>query len=345
VYARAIESANYNTGAFNVSNGIKTTIDLTKELTSIADIISFLTFVSGGGSADDPIFLSVDIPLGDMTDPNSGWQQLLGAIQTAGKFVALDLSLCAMNGTVFNPDPDIATGKNRIVSIVLPDTAESIPDGNTSTSVFRHFTSLEDVSGENITTIGDFAFRGCTSLTSVSFPAVTSIGINAFRECTSLTSVSFPAVTSIGTYAFGGCTNLTEVSFPLATSIGNYAFWRCTSLTEVSFPLATSIGRSAFEYCTSLTSVSFPLVTSIDHFAFQSCTSLTEASFPLATSIGINAFAHCPALADVTLGTITELNFSTISGFPGNLRDIYFGANGGAGRYTRTPPSTNWTKD
>ena len=67
--------------------------------------------------------------------------------------------------------------------------------------------------GNNITSIGDYAFCGCTSLASVAIPnSVTSIGERAFYNCYSLTSVTIPdSVTSIGSEAFEYCSSLTSV--------------------------------------------------------------------------------------------------------------------------------------
>ena len=58
---------------------------------------------------------------------------------------------------------------------------------------------------------------------------VTSIGTWAFRDCSGLTSVTISnSVTSIGRYAFDGCSGLTSVTIPNSvTSIGNFAFYDC----------------------------------------------------------------------------------------------------------------------
>ena len=415
-------------GAASVSSDVAVvTVTPPEPLNNIDAIRAYLRAHTDGASIANPI----DLPIA--LGPINNWLELMQVIEDEGKFVRLDMAATTMMAASFNPAPSDSTGKNRIVSIVLPDTSTSIADGTSTISTFAHFDNLESVSGANVisigegafwnctslttahfpaaTSIGQGAFSSCTSLTTAHFPLVTSIGSAAFFDCTSLTTVSFPAATSIDSSAFAGCTSLTTVSFPAVTSIGWSAFFDCTSLTTAHFPAATSIGNSAFAGCTSLISanfpaatsidegafsgcfslisVYFPLVTSIGNFAFRDCTSLSSANFPAATSIGNSAFngcfslisvyfpaaasignlafmnctslttAHFPAvtsignaafngctvLADVTLGAITEANFSTNSGFPGDLRDVYFGANGGAGRYTRIHPGINWTKD
>ena len=69
--------------------------------------------------------------------------------------------------------------------------------------------------GNDVTSIGNYAFSGCTGMTSVTIPnSVTSIGNHAFRGCRGLTSVTIPnSVTSIGNYAFRSCTSLKDLYF------------------------------------------------------------------------------------------------------------------------------------
>ena len=65
----------------------------------------------------------------------------------------------------------------------------------------------DEIDGQAVTSIGNYAFAYCTGLTSVTIPdSVTSIGNFAFAYCTGLTSVTIgSSVTSIGNYAFAGC--------------------------------------------------------------------------------------------------------------------------------------------
>jgi hypothetical protein len=282
-----------------------------KYLTSIASVEAYLDNAPGG-TVNNPVLLPVKLGAGD-------WAALLGAINTVKKYVALDLSTSANVGTGTEFDPGSAnTGEKYVVSLVLPDAAQSIKVGPRyfnyyDDPLFYYFTNLKEVSGANIKTIGHYAVYLCTSLTSASFPQATSIGEYAFAGCTSLTSVSFPNATTIGGNAFSGCTGLTSASFPEATSIGELAFASCTSLSSVSFPLATSIGVSAFSVCTDLTSVSFPLATSIGIGAFSGCTGLSSANFPVATTIGGGTFITTGGIAlTITLGnappTVTGYN-------------------------------------
>jgi uncharacterized repeat protein (TIGR02543 family) len=184
-----------------------------------------------------------------------------------------------------------------------------------------------DLSGSNITSIGDLAFYNCENLTGVTIPnSVTSIGAYAFYDCGNLTSITIPnSVTSIGEYAFGGCTslNLTWYYNPAVSitadmqsylktviipngveSIGNNAFWYCDSLTSVTIGNSVkSIGDRAFYGCASLTSVTIGnSVKSIGTQAFYNCISLKSVTIPNSvTSIEGEAFASCRGLTSVTI--------------------------------------------
>ena len=145
-----------------------------------------------------------------------------------------------MDGTEFDPGTG-TDGADKVVSLVLPDAAQSIKAGTFSNPTFKDFTSLASLSGAGIETVGGSAFYGCTSLASVSLPAVTSIGGSAFYGCTSLASVSLPAATSIGADAFRGCTSLASVSLPatppsIGSSIFYYTGYNATGTITVSVP-------------------------------------------------------------------------------------------------------------
>ncbi|MCQ2218282.1 MAG: leucine-rich repeat domain-containing protein [Paludibacteraceae bacterium] len=158
----------------------------------------------------------------------------------------------------------------RCTKIVIPNSVTSI--GNYAFANYRYLESIEF--GENVQTIGDYAFYGyCSgvynrSLKSFYLPnSLKSIGSYAFYRMAGLTSVEIPnSVTSIGTYAFSNCTALktVELSNSIKT-IPERCFNQCTSLTSVAVPASvTTIGESAFAYCTSLGSISIPnSVTSI----------------------------------------------------------------------------------
>ena len=135
---------------------------------------------------------------------------------------------------------------------------------NNGTTAWKngHEIGLGDVKsviiGENVTSIGDFAFRNCTNLESVSIGSGV-IGSSAFEKCGKLSSVTIGSgVTSIESFAFQE-TGLTSIVIPdSVTSIGIGAFWSSSSLESVTIGSGVeNIGNWAFQNCTILTSVTF----------------------------------------------------------------------------------------
>ncbi|MDR1893216.1 MAG: leucine-rich repeat domain-containing protein [Spirochaetales bacterium] len=267
---------------------------------------------SGGkdGSAPDkavPLVIALD--LGTMTDSNSGWEELLADIANAGKYVALDLSGCSMDGGLFNPG-GAGTGKDKIVSLTLPEAATEIAAGMSGNSAFQHWTALKEVRGANIGAVGDLAFRGCAALVTVDLPKAASLGSEAFKGCAALRTVNLPRAASIGAEAFRDCASLTGLNLPEAVSIAADAFNNCAALRTVNLPKAASIGVDAFNSCTSLTGLILPVAASIGHHAFSGCAALKTVVLPEATSIDFNAFQGCTALTEANLPKAASLGGS-----------------------------------
>ena len=155
--------------------------------------------------------------------------------------------------------------------------------------------------GDNVTTIGTYAFRSCYSLTNVIIPdSVASIGAWTFNDCYSLTNIIIPdSVTSISERVFASCTLLTNVIIPdSVTNIGNAAF-RNDKFANVIIPdSVTSIDTDAFNSCPGLTNIIIPdSVTSIGGNAFNYCTGLGFIKFESTTPptvSNVNAFANVP---------------------------------------------------
>ena len=106
----------------------------------------------------------------------------------------------------------------------------------------------EYVLGDDVKTIGNYAFYGSANLTSVIIPNdLTSIGNYAFYNCTGLTSVTIPnGVTSIGNDAFSSCAALTSITIPNSvTSIGSSAFSGSSGLTSVRIEVRLPVSISS----------------------------------------------------------------------------------------------------
>ena len=175
------------------------------------------------------------------------------------------------------------------------------------------------VIGDNVTSIGDYAFYSCSNITSVDMVSVTSIGQRAFSYCTSLSSITIPdSVTSIGGFAFSDCKSLSSITIPdSVTSIGELAFQMCTSLTSITIQSGvTSIGNGVFSNCNSLSNIIVDegntMFSSENGVLFdKNKTKLIR--YPInksgdsydipnsVTSIGVSAFASCKNLASITI--------------------------------------------
>ena len=165
------------------------------------------------------------------------------------------------------------------------------PDDYTDPDLY----SLKDLFGPQVTTyvLGD---------------DVKSIGPYAFGNCTAMTSVSFGnSLEIIGYNAFEGCSGLTSVTIPSSVrDIDSGAFYNCSGLTSVVIPNSvTIIQRETFSGCSSLTSVSIPnSITTIEDQAFQGCKSLTSIIIPKSViDVEGGAFENCDNLISVTINS------------------------------------------
>ena len=196
--------------------------------------------------------------------------------------------------------------------------------------------------GNNVTSIGDYAFFDCTGLINVIIEdgwKFLNLGSNVFYGCPisklylgrSLSSYSFRdietltdvtignSVTSIGDSAFSGCTGLSEISIPgSVTSIGDRAFSGCTGLTEISIPGSVkSIGDYAFQDC-SLSNVVIEDGEQAIWFGYYSFYGCPITKLYLGRSLGSSPFKDIKTLIDVIIGNnVTSIGNSAFNGCTG----------------------------
>jgi DUF971 family protein len=218
-----------------------------------------------GFSKNDPILVSITSQV--------SLEHLYDTLESAKKYVTLDFSNSGI--TTWNYVREHKLGKEKIVSLILPDTLTDLPDNiyvNYGEG-FASFDNLTSITGINVQTIG-----------------------NAFENCQSLTSVNLPAVTTLGNSTFFGCYKLTEITLLSALSIGNSAFGYCSRLERINLPIATTIAYSAFFGCYNLAEINIPAVTFIDKFAFYGCDILENIAISANAIIGDGAFRGCSSL-------------------------------------------------
>jgi len=234
--------------------------------------------------------------------------------------------------------------------LTIPDTYNGLPVteigsvGN-ATGVFQGNTTLTRVSiGQNVTTIGEYAFSGCTNIADVTFEGttkVTVIGGQAFLNCQALTSVVIPnSVTSVdaGSFAFTTA-NITRTSVVIGsgvTTIAMAAFQNNNGLTAITIPEnVTAIGQNAFANTTNLRNITINTdkVTQINtgNFATNNNWGNTFPATNLNVTFNANpstyAFAYCTRLTSVTIGG-NAIRSGTVA-FYGctNLTGVTLGAN------------------
>ncbi len=136
----------------------------------------------------------------------------------------------------------IVTGieDQSLSEIIIPDTYKGLPVTEIKGEAFANCSGLTSVTiGENVRTIGKYAFENCIGLRGeLKIPnKVTSIGEYAFHWCSGLTNVTIGSnVKTIDDKAFSGCRGLTSVTIgENLQTIGEYAFENCSRLTSVIF--------------------------------------------------------------------------------------------------------------
>ena len=148
--------------------------------------------------------------------------------------------------------------------------------------------------GDNVTTIGNYAFYGCSELMSITIPSgVTSIGNYAFYHCSSLTSVTLNS-NDIVSKSYNNTSSLKNVfggqvkSYILGDNIkniGRFAFFECSDITSITIPSSvTSIGYAAFSGCSGLTSIILP--DNITSLGYKNGSSSFPTSVKLYVNIG-----------------------------------------------------------
>jgi uncharacterized protein (TIGR02145 family) len=209
---------------------------------------------------------------------------------------------------------------------------------------YRNLVIPEDIWGETITSIGDYAFTN-SQLTSATIPnTITSIGKEAFFN-NQLTRITIPnRITSIADKAFS-YNQLTNVTIPNnVVSIGISAF-QGNQLVNVIIPVSvTHIWDKAFDN-NKLTNITIPnSVTFIGDYAFSN-NQLTDVIIPSSVaSIGDWVFNDNANLNKITIGNNVSLRIDIVS--QGNFATAYNNKGKKAGTYHYCRPCGDiWSDD
>ncbi len=169
-----------------------------------------------------------------------------------------------------------------------------------------------DLTGTQVTSIGDRAFAGCENLAQVRLGAIASLGSGVFASYGSgaLESVSFGSGSAdLGTDTFSGQASLRTVDLSTLSSlteIGRGVFRGCSSLASLALAPVTA-GDSAFEGCTALTGIDLSGLKSAGTAAFKNCAALAVSALPALESAGDEAFYGCAGIVGLALPEATSL--------------------------------------
>ena len=206
--------------------------------------------------------------------------------------------------------------------------------------------------GEDITSVGAYAFYNCRLLQSVSLPnSIKSIGLGAFSGCSFLENITIPiSVQKIESQAFYDCSKLTSFFIPEGVNHVGVLFRGCTALESISVSdnnaYYCSIDGVLYDkeittlfFCPQKKdSISIPdSVKTINDCAFSGNEKLTSIVFPRnVISISSAVFELCTNLTTVTIPSgVTSLgmtfdgsNVTTICGYTGSYAEQFALENG-----------------
>ena len=170
----------------------------------------------------------------------------------------------------------------------------------------------ELILGEEVTSIGEWAFRGCTMTSVKMSDNVTSIGDYAFRDCYHMTSLELSNnLTYIGKWAFTSCHGLSSVTIPESVRcIDLIAFYWCDKLTKVVINSNEVVARENEQFytlrsCFGPQVKEFVLGEDVRKIAYIACSEseklTTVTILGNVTCVEDSAFHKCTNIADFYL--------------------------------------------
>ena len=187
------------------------------------------------------------------------------------------------------------SGKNNLVSIVLPNKLEVI-----GVQSFDECNSLVSVKlPTTIISIKDHAFSSCFSLHKINLPnGLKSIGDGIFTGCFDLGDIVVP--NTVTDFSFIALANAGFTSVVIPNHIKRIYLSNCKYLKNIT--LSDEVTDISFYLCESLTSVRIPKkVKALPNLSFRDCKSLKSIVIPAnVESIGKEAFYNCTSLTSIT---------------------------------------------
>lgn len=200
------------------------------------------------------------------------------------------LAFSSLNFSKLKNNTDGKVTSDKLLSVTLPDTVESI-----GSFAFAYSIALESVNiPDGVQIILEDCFLGCESIKSVSLPdSVRGIKDSAFEDCKLLESVQMKGVVNIGNKAFEQCYKLENVAYSdKLKSIGESAFYFCNLTGDFDLSSVEKIGEKAFGFNQNIKKVVLnDNLTVLENSVFYNCRALEEINFPSKlVSIGDSCF-------------------------------------------------------
>jgi hypothetical protein len=161
--------------------------------------------------------------------------------------------------------------------------------------------------GENVTSIGQFAFRYCTELISSIVDANNKISNDSNNVYYIRNSLNYYCLGQSSNVKDGGTSPIIEIKSNTKV-IADYAFNNCYgSSKDLIIPDSViSIGKNAFNGCMGFSDKKLVIgrnVETIDKMAFVRCDFSNKLEIPDSViSIGTGAFLQCPRLNELYIG-------------------------------------------
>jgi uncharacterized repeat protein (TIGR02543 family) len=116
---------------------------------------------------------------------SAGLTTALESALSGGSITTLDLA--GVSGlAAWKNDTLLDSNKDKITSLTLPDTVETLTGGEINDALFKGYSNLTLVRGKGVTNIGDYAFLGRVALTDLYLPAAPpTLGANVFQSTNS----------------------------------------------------------------------------------------------------------------------------------------------------------------
>ena len=153
--------------------------------------------------------------------------------QAFARWTALETLHLPVNLTVI--PYQMADGCSNLSTISIPNYVQEF--GNEAFSGCVKLHSIDFADGQNLLSIGQYAFYNCSTLVSVTVPeGVQTLGAYAFYNNASLVKIKLPSTLSvIGNYAFGNCQQLMKMN------VAAYAPPTVSSNTFYSVPRTATV--------------------------------------------------------------------------------------------------------